>query len=204
MFFEKTMSFFAGTLGAVIINILCWQLNQGDFHQHELFYIVANILICALLFYAILKGKIATLRLPSWSELGLAIVVFIGMFLFMAFYIPLIHFQSGSSSQIHDITATGISLSFFLEASLFGPIREEIFMRGFLQKGVFNHNWWGLLISSILFSLPHGPETIAAFFYYAVMGFGYGWAYKKSDNLLIPILLHIAWNGLFMLIDLFH
>ncbi|MGT2716336.1 CPBP family intramembrane glutamic endopeptidase [Streptococcus respiraculi] len=203
MFFEKTMSFFAGTLGAFIINILCWQLNQGDFHQHELFYIVANILICALLFYAILKDKIATLRLPSWLELGLAAVVFVGMFLFMALYLPLVHSQSGASSEIHAITATGISLSFFLEASLFGPLREEIFIRGFLQKGVFNHNWWGLLLSSAFFSILHAPLNVAAFVYYAVMGLAYGWAYKKSDNLLIPILLHITWNGLWTLIDLF-
>lgn len=196
MFFERTMSFFAGTLGPIVLGIILLQLSQGDFRQHQLLYIVVNILIIALLFYAILRGKIATLQVPRLRELALAVVVFGGVLLFVLIYSPLIHFESRAASESHRLLANSLNLSFLLEIALFAPIREEIWMRGFLQKGAFRNSWWGLLIASSFFSILHAPANIATFIYYEVMGFADGWAYKKSDNLAIPILLHIAWNSL--------
>ncbi|MEX5398469.1 lysostaphin resistance A-like protein [Streptococcus sp. ZJ93] len=204
MIFEKTMSFFAAILGYFVLEIICWQLNQGDFHQHQLIYIVGNSLIVLLLFYVITKGKIAGLRLPSWSDLGLVVLAFMALFLFDVVYTNVISFQSGAAREVHDTIVQGISLSFFIDVCFFGPIREEILTRGFLQKGVCNNSWLGLLLAATYFSVLHGPENIATFLYYGVMGMTLGWLHKKSDNLVLPILLHIAWNSMVMFFVLRH
>lgn len=75
-------------------------------------------------------------------------------------------------------------------------IAEELFFRGCLQKALQNatNGWIAVLITSIVFSAIHFQ-----FFSFAprfLLGTVLGYAYLKSQNLLIPMLLHFINNSL--------
>lgn len=80
---------------------------------------------------------------------------------------------------------------------LVGPIAEEIIFRGMLLGWL--RSWctdrWAVLLSAGLFALLHlsyGPGMIPVF----VAGAVFGWARIQSAGLLVPILLHVSFNGL--------
>lgn len=54
----------------------------------------------------------------------------------------------------------------------------------------------GLALTASLFSFLHAPYNVPSFFYYLFGGLMLGFAYKKSQNLSVPILVHICYNCL--------
>ena len=104
--------------------------------------------------------------------------------------------SSGAGYQHLEATSTGISLSFIASVTVFGPILEEFVFRGILQGAVFENSWLGLVLTASLFSFMHAPYDFPSFFYYLFGGLMLGFAYKKSQNLSVPILIHICYNCL--------
>ena len=76
------------------------------------------------------------------------------------------------------------------------PILEEFVFRGILQGAVFDNSWLGLVLTASLFSFLHAPYDVPSFIYYLFGGFMLGFAYKKSQNLSVSILVHICYNCL--------
>jgi len=76
-------------------------------------------------------------------------------------------------------------------------VAEEIFFRGFIQES-YGNNWKAIIITSILFSLAHLPNTLfysnflplATFFPSLIMG----WLYMKTSNILSSIIFHFLSN----------
>ena len=68
--------------------------------------------------------------------------------------------------------------------------------RGLLQGAVFDNSWLGLVLTSSLFSFIHEPYDMPSFFYYLLLGVLLGFAYKKSQNLWVPTLVHMFYNSL--------
>lgn len=84
---------------------------------------------------------------------------------------------------------------------IFAPITEEFIFRGlFLKRLGYKFNLKaGLLISSFIFGVFHF-DIIGSFMFGIVLGLIYTW----TNNLLYPILIHMANNLLALSLDLLH
>jgi membrane protease YdiL (CAAX protease family) len=77
---------------------------------------------------------------------------------------------------------------------LIGPILEEFFFRGIIQRGLETRysTVFSIVTSSLLFMLIHNPnQYISALF----LGLLFGYIYYKTNNLFILIILHIIANN---------
>jgi membrane protease YdiL (CAAX protease family) len=89
-------------------------------------------------------------------------------------------------------------------AFIFAPVGEEIFFRGIIQTGLhrlwlprwgsMRHRWIAIVLTALLFGLMHFsvyhhiPALIA-------LGIILGYVYERTGSLLVPIMLHMLFNG---------
>ena len=87
--------------------------------------------------------------------------------------------------------------------AFFPALFEEVFFRGAMQN-LFIRWWkkpfWGIIITSLVFSLIHGE--IYPFLSRAILGFALGLMYYYSKNLWVNIIAHFL-NNAFVIIQLF-
>nr|WP_242586670.1 type II CAAX endopeptidase family protein [Enterococcus sp. DIV0869a] len=86
---------------------------------------------------------------------------------------------------------------FWLVAGFTTPISEEYIFRAGIQS-LFPRKYQtlGLLVSAIIFGLSHTPTTIGSAVIYIGMGLSFGWLYKKTNRIEMPIIAHMLWNTL--------
>lgn len=148
------------------------------------------------------------LRWPTWRGLGLIIGGFIALLL-TAIGASIVFSQLGIETAQHQVQKIGdenprlllymIALAFLV----IGP-GEELLFRGAIQ-GALRRVYAplpGILIASALFSLPHiialasttgsTPAYLAVVF---ALGIILGSIYEISDNLVVPALVHGAYNA---------
>jgi len=88
-----------------------------------------------------------------------------------------------------------------LYIALTGPIIEELVFRRAIQGAVKNRVLYYLL-ASIIFGVLHTviefsfPTSFAHLPSYALMGFGFAYIYRWSKNICCPIIVHVIWNSL--------
>ena len=82
-------------------------------------------------------------------------------------------------------------------------VAEELFFRGILQPlfiRLTKKKWWGILITSVIFSLLHFQiDNLLAILFASVI---LGLVYEKKMNIYLNMLLHFAFNT-FSLLSLF-
>ena len=194
--FNKCHAVFVGFLAFIIVTTVGYTINQGDFFQNEHIFIVAKTFLISLcVAYAKCFDMISLRRLTK-KEVLLFIVSFLLCVLVNIGYHSFFTVSSGAGYQHLEAASTGISLSFIASATVFGPILEEFVFRGILQGAVFENSWLGLILTGSLFSFMHAPYDFPSFIYYLFGGLVLGFAYKKSQNLSVPILIHICYNCL--------
>ena len=194
--FNKCHAVFVGFLAFIIVTTVGYTINQGDFFQNEHIFIVAKTFLISLcVAYAKCFDMISLRRLTK-KEVLLFIVSFLLCVLVNIGYHSFFTVSSGAGYQHLEAASTGISLSFIASATVFGPILEEFVFRGILQGAVFDNSWLGLVLTASLFSFLHDPYDFPSFIYYLFGGLVLGFAYKKSQNLSVPILIHICYNCL--------
>ena len=99
------------------------------------------------------------------------------------------------------VTGTNDPLLFIFEmfsAIIIAPISEELFFRGVLfnrlkiRKGFV----FGLVVSSVIFGLCHFnyPDHFSHIIYTCIMGMTLCILYSRTDNLLLNMLVHSAYN----------
>jgi membrane protease YdiL (CAAX protease family) len=96
----------------------------------------------------------------------------------------------------------GLKILVVIFAGLIVPVFEELLFRGFFQttlRSLSNSPWAGIIITSIFFSILHPPTHIPALF---MLSIGLGYAYERSGSLFRPILMHIFFNGLSVIMTL--
>lgn len=199
---ERVKYLVIGLIFPIIFGIARFIVNQGNYTRHEVLFIV----ICLIfLIGGIRYGQrtnlieIRFLTKKEWFQLLLVLVLDI---FFVYVYTSIFQVSSGASAAFRKERNSGYSLSLVLAVSVFGPIEEELVMRGFLQKGVFQHSILGIPLTSCLFAFAHGPANMISFFFYMFSGIIYGISYKLSDNLFLPILSHIGYNSFIILSSL--
>ncbi|WP_445668099.1 lysostaphin resistance A-like protein [Paenibacillus sp. FSL H3-0333] len=89
----------------------------------------------------------------------------------------------------------------YIYAVLFSPAFEELICRKHLTKIINKYfNWWiAALISSLIFSSLH--FNLTGFMGYAFIGMVWCYYYRKSNNILVPILSHFLFNYTAILIQ---
>ena len=106
--------------------------------------------------------------------------------------------------QDYFVTKSGINLLMNVGLMAILPaIAEELFFRGILQPlfiRLTKKKWWGILITSVIFSLLHFQidHLLAILFASVILGL----VYEKKMNIYLNMLLHFAFNT-FSLLSLF-
>ena len=84
-----------------------------------------------------------------------------------------------------------------LITALLPALAEEIIFRGYLYKKLFGGlSIGGLVLSSLIFGLMHGPTDWLSCFIYSSSGLILGYSYYKTGYLIYPIVIHLLQNGL--------
>lgn len=85
----------------------------------------------------------------------------------------------------------------FFDVVCSAPIVEEILMRGILMGRLFRrYSLIGLLLSTFLFGLMHGPSDLGSWVIYGGMGLVQGLLYWKTRRLEMNIALHALQNAI--------
>ena len=194
--FNKCHALFFGFLVFAIVGAAGYSINQGDYFQHQYTFIIIKSLLLFLSFGYARWFDMISFGILSKKQLLLFIGIFLLTVLVNIGYHAFFSVASGASAQHLEETSNGLSLSFIVSVTVLAPIQEEFIFRGILQGAIFENSWLGLGLTASLFSFLHAPYDVPSFIYYLFGGFMLGFAYKKSQNLSVSILVHICYNCL--------
>ena len=194
--FNKCHALFLGFLVFAIVGTAGYSVNQGDYFQHQYTFIAVKSLLLFLSFGYAKWFDMISFGMLSKKQLLLSIGIFLLTVLVNIGYHAFFSVVSGASAQHLEETSRGLSLSFIVSVTVLGPIQEEFVFRGILQGAIFENSWFGLILTASLFSFLHAPYDVPSFIYYLFGGLMLGFAYKKGQNLSVPILVHICYNCL--------
>lgn len=169
---------------------------------------VANFLPMGLIFYIFRKDLIKDFReikKEPINKLAIIIVYFI-IALVLSALIGQIYQKLGigESSENQEMIekailspAAGIV---FIAAVINAPVLEELIFRkalfGFFEHRLGFHRVVPLIISTLLFAFVHvmTPGNLKFIFMYLPLSFAVSYSFYKSDNLLVPIGIHLLNN----------
>jgi membrane protease YdiL (CAAX protease family) len=107
------------------------------------------------------------------------------------------------AGNIPDLSGGALEMVLLVAAVVFvGPVVEELFFRGLLLQGLLRsfRRWTAVLVSSLLFALPHIVPSVfgsvVSLLATFAVGIGVAWVFIWSRNLAIPIVAHAAFNGI--------
>lgn len=83
----------------------------------------------------------------------------------------------------------------FITICILAPIWEELFFRGIVMRRLLTkwHAPASLIVSSLIFGLFHiNPVQIV---YASILGLLLGYAYLRTENIIVPMILHAIANG---------
>jgi membrane protease YdiL (CAAX protease family) len=107
------------------------------------------------------------------------------------------------SSPINEIMDGAPWWILFLVVGIIGPIVEELICRQAIMRRLLPFGEKSAIIfSAILFGLMHG--NVYQLFYAVGLGLVLGYVYTRTNNVLYPCLLHVAFNSLSCLQSVFY
>lgn len=190
------MGFILGILSCIPV-LLLFGTEKKDFSRplpSLLVYIVVHL---TMLFYAqaSLKTKAAIIKTKAYSFINLFAIFFVFFIVMdvLTYWIKLPSF----SSPIFESEFKQSPYIFFIDVVFVAPILEELIFRGVMLSYLLKHKseWAAILFSALLFGLVHiSPDQVVWGF---LSGIFLGYAYLKSQNILVPILFHALNNFLY-------
>lgn len=202
MVWKKVRAFCVIFSSILAISMISYWISGENYRNNELLHILFECLASVGLLYYLKVEDIDQVLLPNKQDLLRLLVIFIVYKIWSNFYTSFFSLSSGSTEQIHSILALGWTISYRLHICVFGPLQEEIFCRGLLQRAFFKNSWFGLIISSAIFSFAHVPKDVLSVLFYGISGVLIGYSYKKSEKILVPTLLHMLVNSFIMLFSI--
>jgi membrane protease YdiL (CAAX protease family) len=99
-------------------------------------------------------------------------------------------------------------LVLFVVSSVVAVPMEELFFRGLLQRQLTDgsHPAFGIAVPSVLFAVIHSTVSVGsggeliAFGLFVAFGLVLGGAYHYSKNLFVPVIGHVVFNGIQILV----
>ncbi|MBJ8326049.1 CPBP family intramembrane glutamic endopeptidase [Streptococcus pacificus] len=200
---ERVGNFFIGLLGPLFLGAIVYMFHFDNQAISDVVQVLVEIVLLWLSFRYFQKSEIDKLRFPTKKQWLIFLLALVTIFLYSAIYSSVFVLHSRSGTDItNSLITDGYQLLLVLSITIFAPLEEELFLRGFIQKGAFKNTWLGIVLTSSIFSILHGPETFASFGYYALFGAILGTAYKKSNNLWVSILCHAGINTIILIVPL--
>lgn len=145
-------------------------------------------------FFKVRKMKVGDVISEMKIKVGL------GELPFALFYLSYLYFLTILSSLLmlklglFDLRPSEEVKLEFAFTALIAPVSEEIFFRGFVFR------LYGLFPSALLFALMHfGYASITQIFLAFIAGIILAKAYENTENLFVPILIHLLVNSLSLL-----
>lgn len=107
----------------------------------------------------------------------------------------------GESNIVIEPTSSEIIL-YVVVLTIFAPIWEEIVFRGmfFMKLSQRFSTLSSAVISAFIFTLGH-PLTVGSILYIFGIGICLAYTYKKTNNLLVPIGIHVLNNSFYLLVN---
>jgi membrane protease YdiL (CAAX protease family) len=174
---------------------------------------IGGIVVYALLIMIVLliargldlRETFAWRRPTSWARAGgLTLGLLVAVFIVGAILEAIFHAgeEQGLDPAGWQPDRAGALLLSFLAIAVMAPLAEELTFRGlgYFLLSQFGH-WAAILITGLTFSLAHGLLVgIPVFF---VIGAGLAYLRYRTDSLYPPILVHMAFNGLQLVLGVF-
>ena len=136
--------------------------------------------------YKIKITKIKSIRYYNYISLGISLSCILNMIIFLI---------------TKETIKLNYNLLFIVSSSLIGPIYEEIIFRYILYNKLkeFNSIRKSILITTIIFSIIHiSPSKI---FFAFILGLILNIKYEKTNNILVPIIIHISANTIALFLN---
>ena len=140
-------------------------------------------------------------KILSWKGLGIILFGYAAMFCCDSLAQYLMEMRGIDTTANQDaIVQLLAGVSFWLAlltTTLLPALAEEIIFRGYLYKKLFGGlSVVGLVLSSLIFGLLHGPTDWLSCFIYSSSGLVLGYSYYKTAYLIYPIVIHLLNNDL--------
>ena len=145
--------------------------------------------------------KIWDPEILSWRGLGMVLAGYIAMVVCDSLALHLMNLQGIETSANQEaIQQLLVGVPFWLAlllTAVLPALAEEVIFRGYLYKKLFGKQVLaGLLFTSLVFGLMHGPTDWLSYFMYSFGGLILGYSYYKSGYLIYPVVIHLLNNGL--------
>jgi membrane protease YdiL (CAAX protease family) len=151
-------------------------------------------------------GPLFDVGLPDLADLAWAIAGFVVLFL-SSFVVSLVIQALGAETATNQVVELGqqnpVLFLYMIPVTIFlvAPAEEALF-RGVVQ-GLFRRAYGvipAVLVASVLFGVAHwlaltGGGRLTYIAVAAVLGLVLGTVYELSENLLVPVAIHGAWNA---------
>jgi membrane protease YdiL (CAAX protease family) len=94
-------------------------------------------------------------------------------------------------------------VAIIVSAIVLAPLFEEFFFRGMIQRAcrLVMNRWLAILFASLAFTLVHGALWLAPPIFFLSLCLGY--AYDRTRNLWVSILIHASFNAASLVMFLF-
>ena len=140
-------------------------------------------------------------KILSWKGLGIVLLGYVVMFSCDSLAQYLMEMRGIDTTANQDaIVQLLAGVPFWLAlliTALLPALAEEIIFRGYLYKKLFGGlSIVGLVLSSLIFGLMHGPTDWLSCFIYSSSGLILGYSYYKTGYLVYPMVIHLLQNGL--------
>ena len=140
-------------------------------------------------------------KILSWKGLGIVLLGYVVMFSCDSLAQYLMEMRGIDTTANQDaIVQLLAGVPFWLAlliTALLPALAEEIIFRGYLYKKLFGGlSIVGLVLSSLIFGLMHGPTDWLSCFIYSSSGLVLGYSYYKTAYLIYPIVIHLLNNDL--------
>ena len=147
-------------------------------------------------------------KILSWKGMGIVLLGYAAMFCCDSLAQYLMEMRGIDTTANQDaIVQLLAGVPFWLAlliTALLPALAEEIIFRGYLYKKLFGDlSIVGLVLSSLIFGLMHGPTDWLSCFIYSSSGFILGYSYYKTGYLVYPMVIHLLNNGLTTLVYYF-
>ena len=140
-------------------------------------------------------------KILSWKGMGIVLLGYAAMFCCDSLAQYLMEMRGIDTTVNQDaIVQLLAGVPFWLAlliTALLPALAEEIIFRGYLYKKLFGDlSIVGLVLSSLIFGLMHGPTDWLSCFIYSSSGLVLGYSYYKTAYLIYPIVIHLLNNDL--------
>ena len=140
-------------------------------------------------------------KILSWKGMGIVLLGYAAMFCCDSLAQYLMEMRGIDTTVNQDaIVQLLAGVPFWLAlliTALLPALAEEIIFRGYLYEKLFGGlSIVGLVLSSLIFGLLHGPTDWLSCFIYSSSGLVLGYSYYKTAYLIYPIVIHLLNNDL--------